>query len=216
MAGIVYLTVTGFWDSHDDDGIISKSYNQAYACLDKARQFTVKGDLDNVYQKPSIRVGDEYLGNLEEEGIINWKIKLLIGKNEAFYLKYADFDDSGPQLCKDGRPTATRFDYLYPDEEIAGFAEETVVTFCNSEKKYVYLFYGDDKKEKSYYYTNKDGWNIYDKEGKVLVTADYEYSSFNGEYIITVTSHDSGVDLKDKIFLCSMVLSSVESNHHQG
>ena len=51
MAGIVYLTVTGFWDSHDDDGIISKSYNQAYACLDKARQFTVKGDLDNVYQK---------------------------------------------------------------------------------------------------------------------------------------------------------------------
>ena len=75
-------------------------------------------------RKPSIRVGDEYLGNLEEEGIINWKIKLLIGKNEAFYLKYADFDDSGPSCAKDGRPTATRFDYLYPDEEIAGFAEE--------------------------------------------------------------------------------------------
>jgi hypothetical protein len=216
LIGVLYIGNNFVNWSSETSGDIDITYDQAESLLRNSNSFIVKGDLDKWIQKPSVWVGDEYIGNLRDKGILDWQIIFLIGKDEVFNISYGDTGDSAPKLCTTGNYTSTRYAYHYADNESAGYAEKTSIKLNDGSEWYAYFFYDADLKRKKYFYPTKDGWSIYSTAGKLLVDADYTYNSFTNEYVITVTSLDNGVDLKDKIFLCSMVMASIEGNHNQG
>lgn len=217
LIGGLYIYGTFFNWSSETSGNISMSNDDAYQLLDTADEVVIRGDLEKWVQKPSIWVGERYLGNLMEKGILNWQIKLLIGKAEFFNISYADTDSDAPDLSKGYNLTSTRYVYRYPDKRVAGYAEQTTLKRADGSGENVYLFYGDDLKRRLYLYSGTGGWCIYGLNGEVLVKAVYEYNSLMSTYEIHMKSFTKNVvDLKDKIFLCSMLISSIQSNHHQG
>jgi hypothetical protein len=189
-------------------GKIDMTSEEAYETMETAQQILIKGDLDDWTQKPSIWVDNHYLGNLVEKGIINWQIKLLAGKEEMFHIQFDDTDlDEGI--------TANTYGYFDSDDQVIGYAEETLEPFEDGTKDYVYLFYNQYKNKKTYYYYEKDGWNIYNSNGNLIVQGNYDYKVFTSEYEITITSYNKSVDLKDKMLIYVRVASYLQDYYDQ-
>lgn len=210
VLGIIIYFVQHFLEhSKYTSGKIDMTSEEAYQTMETAEQILIKGDFDDWTQKPSIWVDNHYLGNLVEKGIINWRVKLLAGEEEMFRIRYDDIDlDEGV--------TGNTYGYFDSDDQAIGYAEETLEPLKDGTKDYVYLFYDQNKNKKAYYYYGKDGWNIYNANGDLIVQGTYDYKAITSEYEITITSYNQSVDLKDKMIIYVQLSFYLQSNYNQG
>ena len=141
-------------------------------------------------------------GGALESGLFDTKVTIVSGETDFFTLESGDLEI-------EGEITAETFSYHAPNDDTLGYAQETVVTFEDSSREYVFFFYDKNKTRKPYYlYRNK----IYNLDGKILAEAgdDFKAFSLSSKYELILTFHDENIDVEDKVFLYMKVLDSIE------
>lgn len=183
---------------------VTLSPDEAYHKLSTSKKISFKGKIkrDSISKKSSIWIGDECVGGALESGIFDSKVTVVSGKTDFFSIEYGDLE-------VEGEITAETFAYHSPDDDILGYAQETVVTFEDSNREYVFMFYDKNKIRKPYYlYRNK----IYNPDGKVIAEAEDNFKAFSlsSKYELILTFHDENIDVEDRLFLYIKVLDSIE------
>ena len=184
---------------------VTLSPDEAYQKLSTSKKISFKGKIkrDTISKKSSIWIGDECVGGALESGIFNTKVTVVSGETDFFSIAYGD-------LTVDGEITATTFSYHSPDDDIIGYAQETVMTFKDGSREYVFLFYDKNKTRKPYYlYRNK----IYNPDGKILAAAEDNFKTFSlsSKYELILTFYDENIDIEDRLFLYIKVLDAIEA-----
>jgi hypothetical protein len=204
--GVLHFKILG-----DSYGKVDMTPNEAYQVMEKANSIVLSGDLDKINHKLSIQADGENVGLFVETGLLDSRFTLQLSKKDLFYIKYYNTHDLSDAV------TATTYAIYSSEDEIIGYAQETLIDYLDETKDYAYLFYDKDKKVKSYFLpvleswdVGSDSWKIYNEQGDVLIEADYT-TKFFGKYEVTITSYADNVDLKDKMVLCFEIIHALKN-----
>lgn len=180
---------------------------EAYQKMEESQSIIFSGNLDRITPEFAIWADEENVGKLVEVGLFDSKTIIQSGDTDLFYIKFY-YPDIGDGI------TATAYAIYSADDQIIGYAEETVIDYPDTSRDYAFLFYDKDKQVKPYYLSERDGCKIYNDKGEVLAQADYvvhpyDFVSHKGQ--LTITSYGGGVDLEHKMIMyarSSMGMSS--------
>lgn len=201
---LMATAVTGCSSSPWEDVTLSPSV--VYKRLAEAQEILFKGKMkrDQVHSRSSIWIGEECVGGVLEQGLLDSKHTLVVGKEKLFRFEYGDLE-------MEGEITATTFTYYSQDDQIIGYAQETVIKNPDMEEEdYVFLFYDENKNRKPYFLLSGAIWNL-GAPGRMLAEVEDDLAfSFSGKYTIKMTIYVNRIDLVDKIFLYRYAIDKIE------
>ncbi len=172
----------------------------AKKAMNNATNIFMESNIEEPNQKTDIKADGMVAGYMEESGIFHTKWTISIDGETWFYVKFVTDE---PINDVEGVISATTYGYYDSNDKCLGYAQQQVLDNGVYGREYYMLYLDADGNPKDYY-SDEDGYYLYDYDGNVIGEGDVESSWFGNDYDITITMKEDSkvqVDFMDKVVM---------------